>query len=219
MRKTINNVRTELESIVNSHYQLNGFYYGDIATSLNSLDGKVYPAIYCNITAGSMDDFYTNLTIDLYACDKVEDDNRELFDVESDTIQYLRDLYEVIKNSQRWKSFSKVSSPTTVTRKYEDRLQDLTTGWGFSISVGIKSDSGVCGLPIDGYPSGGETCSPVTVLLNGEFYASVPSGGTIDIPCGDIQYFDLELGEIIMRDDLEVGDTVTIGGILMRNVV
>lgn len=180
MKKTINQLRAELESLINSHLFFNGFYYGDIATSLNKQD-SIYPAMYCNIVAGSFDEYYTYFNIDLFSCDKVVDNTKELFEVESDTVQNLRDIYEVIKKSERWNSFSKISAPTIATRKYQDRLQDNTTGWGMTINVGVNTVTGVCDLPIDGYPSGGDTCAPVTVLLNGEFYESVPSGGTVDV--------------------------------------
>ena len=103
-----------------------------------------------NVNNASITERLVTLTVELMVMDKVFNDKSNQFEVESDTLQIIGDLYSVINYSIRWNDFSKVSQASSA-RKFVSKGEDIVTGWAQSIQLEITRENGICDLPIKDY--------------------------------------------------------------------
>jgi hypothetical protein len=178
MRKSINQIRTELSEIQQAHAQVNSFFWGDFLraykenTELNyPLMGAFYP------TAGFLNN-QTTLQLTVFVCDKMYKDWSNLNDVESDTLQICRDIFQTINSSTRWQRIGRVQS-CSVT-KFIERGGDEVAGHTMTFQILLRDNSGVCGLPMFDYDFDqvtGVGCAPVQIYKNGILIDTIEAGG------------------------------------------
>lgn len=185
MKTTINQLVQELKEIQSKHLQLNDFFWGDFgkAASRNDLD---YPLMCCYYPNGSMLDNLTPINLIIVIADKIDKANNDsndnpaqgnLTEVESDTLQVIRDVYNIINKSRRWQRLVRINSATV--NKFIERGQDETAGHFINMSLYIKDSSSVCDIPIEGYDfEETRTEETVDIYIDGVLITTVNCGGS-----------------------------------------
>jgi len=198
MKTTINQLVQELKDIQDSHLQLNDFFWGDFGKASSRNDLR-YPLMCCYYPNGSVLNNLTPINLIVVIADKIDKANNEtgenptqgnLTEVESDTLQVTRDIYNVINKSRRWQQLARVNSVTF--NKFIERGKDETAGHYMTISLYIKDTTSICNLPMEGYdfdqpiPTPAD-CDPATVENSDVSYSvQVSSGGSLTLPDEDL---------------------------------
>ena len=181
MIKSVNQIRLELAEIQANHKQLNSFFWGDFlrAYKENRLNYPLMGAFYPTSTLLRNQ---TQLQLRIYIADKLYKDWSNLNDIESDTLQTCRDIYNTMNNSARWQTIGRVQS-CSVT-KFINRGGDEVAGHEMTMNFLIRDRDGVCGLPMGSYDFDqvtGSLCSPVQIYEDGILIDTVPSGGIYNV--------------------------------------
>jgi hypothetical protein len=196
---TLNRLIEEFSVMSSDHEMLESFFYGDFNKIISSNKIK-HTALLMNTSDGVLDENFISFRLELACMDKVFNDQSNLNDVESDTIQILQDIFSVISYSNRWQSFSKVQSSATV-RKFISKGEDMVTGWSMTLNLQVKRKNGICSVPLEGYNFEGSYtsyCAGVRIFEDGILVEVVPSGGrydytssggSIDVYVNDILFF------------------------------
>lgn len=210
MIKSVNQIRLELAEIQSSHLQLNSFFWGDFlrAYKENRLNYPLMGAFYPTSTLLRNQ---TQLQLRIYIADKLYKDWSNLNDIESDTLQTCRDVFNIMNNSTRWQTIGRVQS-CSVT-KFINRGGDEVAGHEMTMNFLIRDRDGVCGLPLDGYDFDqitGALCSPVQIFENGLLVATIPSGGTYSYSKEDSTYSITDTdNNVLYTGSISSGGTLT----------
>ena len=220
MLNSVNQIRVELQEIASAHLQINDYFWGDFLRAYKENTELNYPLMGCFYPSASLLNNQTQLALTVYICDRVYKDYSNLNDVESDTLQICRDIYQVINGSQRWRRLGRVTSASAT--KFIERGGDEVAGHTLTINFLLRDQSGICDLPMEGYDfdqnvSPAPACEPVeytitdtelTVLYSGE----VASGGTLNQVISDsIAYLEDTAGNPISTTNIlaEGSETIT----------
>ena len=203
MKKSINQLKIELKEIAEAHLQVNSFYWGDIIDATHQTAIQ-YPLMNCYYPNGSFNFNTSVVQIVIEVGDKLYKDSSNLNDVESDTLQMIRDVYQIINKSVRWKTFGKVQNATY--NKFKWSTADEIAGHRLTVNFALRDSSGVCDLPLVGYdydgdgdvPAGG--CPSVTVINSDMSF-------DVDVTAGDI----LQLADITYDIKNSEGTTIVSG--------
>lgn len=181
MKKSINQLRVELAQIQQSHLQLNDFFWGDFLRSYKENELE-YPMMGAFYPSGSLLLRQTQIQLTIWVCDKIYEDWSNLNEVESDTLQICRDIFNVINNSHRWQLIGRVQS-CTVT-KFIERGGDCVAGHQMVFQFLLRDSESICGLPMTDYDFeqsvGAGGCAPVQIYKDGILIESVDPGGIFE---------------------------------------
>lgn len=178
MKISINQLRLELADIEQSHLQLNTFFWGDFPRAVNE-ENINYPLMASYFPSAGFLDNQTTLPITIVIADKIYDDYTNLNDVESDTIQICRDVFNIMNKSTRWQLLGRVESCSLT--KFIESNADVCAGYVMTINFTLRDSNSICDLPMSGYDFDqviGASCLPVQVYRNGVLVDTVASGGT-----------------------------------------
>jgi len=181
MLKSVNQIRLELSQIQQAHLQLNSFFWGDFLRAYKENTELNYPLMGGFYPNANLLNNQTQLQLTIFVCDKMYKDWSNLNDVESDTLQICRDVYNVINSSTRWQRIGRVQSCSV--SKFIERGGDEVAGHTMTFQLLLRDKSGVCDLPMPGYDFDqviGIDCSPVQVFKDGILVATIPSGGVYE---------------------------------------
>jgi hypothetical protein len=130
--------------------QIQSYYFGEEldVQEANSLKNC---SLFANATTGSINDSFVTINLTLAVVDKVSTDKSNLIDVESDTLQIINDIYQVIIYSNRWQKWNVVDNNGSSITKLYDYTDSILAGWTIDISLKIKINKGICDLPFIGY--------------------------------------------------------------------
>lgn len=220
MNKSINQIRVELSKIVTGdnpvtnvktgHLQLYSYFWGDFlrAYKEQTLNYPVMGAFYPN---GSLLRNQTQIQLTIYIADKLYKDWSNLNDIESDTLQICRDVFNVINHSTRWNKIGRVQSCSV--NKFIQKGGDEVAGHEMVLQFLIRDSESICGLPIIDYDFDqitGDGCSPVQIYENGVLVATVESGGIYEYSHGNAHYvITNSIGGILYSGDIAENDTLT----------
>lgn len=184
MLNSVNQIRVELQEIASAHLQINDFFWGDFLRAYKENTELNYPLMGCFYPSASLLNNQTQLALTIYICDRVYKDYSNLNDVESDTLQICRDIYQVINGSQRWRRLGRVTSASAT--KFIERGGDEVAGHTLTINFLLRDQSGICDLPMEGYDfdqnvSPAPTCEPVEYTITDTAENVLYSG---EVPCG-----------------------------------
>lgn len=181
MKKSINQLRVELAQIQQSHLQLNDFFWGDFLRSYKE-NGLNYPMMGAFYPSGSLLLRQTQIQLTIWVCDKIYEDWSNLNEVESDTLQICRDIFNTINHSTRWNLIGKVQS-CTVT-KFIERGGDCVAGHQMVFQFLLRDSESICGLPMPDYDFeqsvGAGGCAPVQIYKDGVLVATLDPGSIYD---------------------------------------
>jgi hypothetical protein len=219
MLNSVNQIRVELQEIASAHLQINDFFWGDFLRAYKENTELNYPLMGCFYPSASLLNNQTQLALTIYICDRVYKDYSNLNDVESDTLQVCRDIYQVINGSQRWRRLGRVTSASAT--KFIERGGDEVAGHTLTINFLLRDQSGICDLPMEGYDfeqnvSPAPTCEPVEYTitdseLNVLYSGEVASGGEINQVISDsIAYLEDSEGTPISTTNILAQGSATI---------
>jgi hypothetical protein len=188
MKKTINQLRVELNEIATKHGQINSFAWKDFLRAYTEEELN-YPLMCAYYPSGSLSLNQTEISLTVIIADKIYKDwEINLNEVESDTLQICRDVFNIINQSDRWQRIGRVTSCSV--SKFIERGGDEVAGHTMTINFLIRDNSGVCDIPIFDYDFDQEIsvgCSPVNVFNSDSSYTQeVASGDSLELP--DITY-------------------------------
>lgn len=158
MLNSVNQIRVELQEIASAHLQINDFFWGDFLRAYKENTELNYVLMGCFYPTATLLNNQTQLTLTIYICDRVYKDYSNLNDVESDTLQICRDVYNVINSSFRWKRIGRVQGATC--QKFIERGGDEVAGHTLTIQFLLRDKSGICELPMQGYDFDQPAVSP-----------------------------------------------------------
>ena len=182
MITSINQLSAELKAIQDSHYQLNSYYFGEFNLALQNRELE-YPLLVCDYNNGSINVSNTSVQLFIIVADKVYKDNSNLIETKSDTLQICRDIFNIMKKSQRWQVLGRVTQGNVTS--FVERGKDEVAGHVMNVTIELRDSNGICELPMNGYDFGGSGvvgCDPVLIVnSNGTFSVSVASGTTYEL--------------------------------------
>ena len=182
MITSINQLSAELKAIQDSHYQLNSYYFGEFNLALQNRELE-YPLLVCDYNNGSINISNTSVQLFIIVADKVYKDNSNLIETKSDTLQICRDIFNIMKKSQRWQVLGRVTQGNVTS--FVERGKDEVAGHVMNVTIELRDSNGICELPMNGYDFGGSGvvgCDPVLIVnSNGTFSVSVASGSTYEL--------------------------------------
>ena len=188
MKKSINEIRLELKAIADAHLQVNDYAWKDFLRAYTENDLN-YPLMCAYYPSGNIYMNQTQIQLNIVICDRIEKDwNKNLNEVESDTLQICRDIFNVLNESSRWQRIGRVSN--CVVNKFVERSGDEVAGHTMQIDFLIRDNSGVCDLPMEDYnfdQAISQGCPSVDIFNSDLSYtAEVASGDSLELP--DIDY-------------------------------
>ena len=178
MKISVNQLRLELADIEQSHLQLNTFFWGDFPRAVNE-ENINYPLMASYFPNAGFLDNQTTLPITIVIADKIYDDYTNLNDVESDTLQICRDVFNIMNKSTRWQKIGRVESCSLT--KFIESNADVCAGYVMTVNFTLRDSNSICDLPMSGYDFDqviGASCLPVQIYRNGVLVDTVASGGT-----------------------------------------
>jgi len=207
MKKSPNQIRVELKEIAAAHLQVNSFHWGDLQDATSK--EVIYPLMNCYYPNGTLNNNRTSLQLVIEVYDLLYKDGSNLNDVESDTLQVIRDIYQVVNKSTRWKKIGKVSNSTVTKHKWG--TADVVAGHSITINFDLRDVSGVCDLPIQDYdfdqqvPAG--ACPQVRVINTDLSYdQSVPAGDVLELQDNGYDITNSEGNTIISGSEVAQND-------------
>lgn len=178
MKISINQLRLELADILEGHLQMNTFFWGDFPRAVNE-ENINYPLMASYYPSAGLLDNQTSLPITIVIADKIYEDYTNLNDVESDTLQYCRDVFNIMNKSTRWQKLGRVESCSLT--KFIEGNADVCAGHIMTVNFTLRDSNSICDLPMSGYDFDqviGASCLPVQIYRNGILVDTVESGGT-----------------------------------------
>ena len=189
MIKTLNQLRQELQIFADAHLQINEFYFGNFNQIYNEkiIRHTFLIADTQNIAPNRVrgGGSYTDITFIISACDQVFPDQSNWMDVKSDMFQVIMDCRNIFE-SPRWKAFSSVQGSPTVTY-FEQKGSDRVNGWVMNVTLRIPDLRDLCAIPLVDYDLDSQLeslCAGVTIIEDGNYSQTVPSGGTFSYSTG-----------------------------------
>ena len=199
MIKSPNQIRLELAEIASDHLQINSFFWGDFlrAYKENELNYPLMGAFYPN---GAFLKNQTQIQLTIYVADKLYDSWSNLNEVESDTLQTCRDVFQIINSSARWQAIGRVQS-CNVT-KFIDNGGDGVAGHQMVFQFLLRDRDGICNIPIEGYDFdqlAGSVCyAAIVENTDASYQTTVASGATLVLPDTTMNiYYDNVLTDTI----------------------
>lgn len=177
MKLSVNQLRLELADIQSSHLMLHTFFWGDFARAVNE-ETINYPLMASYYPSASILDNQTSIPITIVLADKIYSDYSNLNDVESDTLQYCRHIFNIMNKSKRWQLLGRVES-CSVTKFIESQA-DICAGHIMTVNFMLRDSNSICDLPMSGYDFDqviGSSCLPVQIYRNGVLVDTIESGG------------------------------------------
>lgn len=184
MITSVNKLSAELKAIQEAHYQLNSYYFGDFNLALQNRELN-YPLMCCDYNNANLNISNTTIQMFVIIADKVYKDNVNLIETKSDTLQICRDIFNVIKKSNRWQKIGRITSSSVTS--FVERGKDELAGHVLNFSIELRDANGICELPLNGYNFETEInnvyCEPSLVVnSNSTYVQQINSGESLVLP-------------------------------------
>ena len=146
---TLKQTISRLQTLAESHRQINHFFIGGFDEFLDDED-VTYPALFCELKPDStisLTNRVANFNFTFYFFDLMDTANRSLanvWDVTSDMASVAQDYIALLKD-QNYTDWEVGDDYNMTIRDYE--LQDLTCGVSVDVTIGIRFDANRCQVP------------------------------------------------------------------------
>jgi hypothetical protein len=147
---TLKQILTRLQTLAESHKQINTFFIGGFDEFMDSPD-VTYPAIFCEVDKNhsvGMDVQMTVLHFNLYffdLMDTAQNSQANEYEVKSDMLEVAKDFYAMLKFTDYqfdWEIGD--NCPITIS---DYQLNDLCAGVSLAVEIGIPYDANRCQVP------------------------------------------------------------------------
>ena len=149
----------EVKTLSLAHDQVRSFRYGlflDVITE-SAID---YTLVHLYVRQAPKSNDSKTFILELAVMDRVDEGNKNLVDVESNTLQIWQDIYDAIQYSPRWQDVGVIDT-NVIAQKFLHKGKDRVTGWGADIPLEIYGGAGYCESPFFGYDFN-DTSTPST---------------------------------------------------------
>jgi len=185
MLNSVNKIRDQFQELFEAHEQLNSFYWGRFVDAYNG-NALTHPSMVVTVQNATMSNLTTELTVTIFISDLVRDGRENYDDVQSDTAQILKDVYNVMR-SKRWRSFITLGDNRPSAQWFEYKENESVFGWFADFTFSIQDPTDLCSIPLDSSydleMDLSPACAPVTILnADGSVNTTVASGGSYTIP-------------------------------------
>ena len=142
---TLNQVLNLIETIANSHAQVNYYSFGEDA-EISASEQERYPLVWSDVRDSNIDSNSLYLTIELKVLDIVKTDNTNEKDVLSDTLSIAQDIYSILTSYQYQDYFIlELNTPLIPIR---EAMPDIVNGWTMTLSFQLMQDRNRCQVPL-----------------------------------------------------------------------
>ena len=191
MNKTYNIIIDRIKAFADGHLLIASFSHGE--TDVKDLDKfPSYPHLHVvpeSFTAAPGGKQY-NIRFLLFDTPRaIEDKSDYQKEVISDLSQILEDFVAEVKNGQTL--FGSDADLVSIDLNYTitpfmKSFENSVTGVDCTFGIIVRFAYSACNIPAEWAPSGSALCPNVTVNVDGDFFASVPAGGSINVECGNL---------------------------------
>ncbi len=141
---TLNQIINQLQSVQQSHAQLNGFGFGEVFEL--STQQENYPLMWANVLTSNISEKTLTLNFGIMILDIVSDDSRNERDTMSDTLSISQDVIAMLENPTNDDSFL-VGDSVTLEPLFE-AFPDKVNGWLMTLSFELPFEANRCQVPI-----------------------------------------------------------------------
>ena len=150
MKATINQINKELKELAKAHVQINGYFFGDFLDIYESKQVD-QTSLLANINTAPIDDHFITLNIEMIVADRVNDGKENAIDIESDALQIINDIFQVMKHSERWQNLGRIDG-NLQANKFTERGGTVLNGWFATIPFRVKKNKqGICDTAFQNY--------------------------------------------------------------------
>ncbi len=150
MHTTLRQLDKAFSEIAASHQQLADYFWGDWADSFEGRAQK-YACMVVNVPPPfTFERTTTVIPINIIIADQVAQDQSNLKDVESDTLQILHDVYQIVRSSPNWNAIGVIKAMSGAI-KFKDSTPDQVAGWQMTLQLKMIDARGLCDLPFNNY--------------------------------------------------------------------
>ena len=150
MKATLKKIDQEFKAIAEAHLQVHSYFFGEFF-EVYSQHQPEYCSLLVNVNNAIIQQKFVTLQIEILVTDKTFDGIENSIDVESDTLQILDDIVNIMNYSDRWQKFGIVDAQSTA-RKVVEKGGDTVNGWYLTMNFKIfKDEQGFCDLPLENY--------------------------------------------------------------------
>ena len=142
---TLNQVLNLIESISNSHAQVNFYNFGE-DSEISASEQERYPLVWCDVKDSNIDINTLQLIIELKVLDIVKTDNNNEKDVLSDTLSIAQDIYALLTSYAYQDYF--ILDTTTPLIPIREAMPDILNGWKLTLSFQLMQDRNRCQVPL-----------------------------------------------------------------------
>jgi hypothetical protein len=142
---TLNQVLNLIETIANSHAQVNYYSFGEDA-EISASEQERYPLVWSDVKDSNIDSNTLSLTIELKVLDIVKTDNTNEKDVLSDTLSIAQDIYSIL-TSYAYQDYFILQTATPLI-PIREAMPDIVNGWTMTLSFQLMQDRNRCQVPL-----------------------------------------------------------------------
>ena len=142
---TYNQVIDTFRDLSTRHKQINTFFSGEEYDFQSA--SNIYPALLLSPDVSSVSQGSIMLKFNMYVIDILNRDRLNNDDIKSDTLQIGLDIISVLYDNSTVYGFT-IEDETSITPLNEE-MDDIISGWVFSINVQIQYAMSDCYLPIN----------------------------------------------------------------------
>jgi hypothetical protein len=141
---TLNQIINQLESVQQSHAQLNGFGFGEVFDL--STQQENYPLMWANVLTSNISEKTLTLNFGIMILDIVSDNSRNERDTFSDTLSISQDVIAMLENPINDDSFL-VGDSVTLEPLFEV-FPDKVNGWLMTVAFELPFEANRCQVPL-----------------------------------------------------------------------
>jgi hypothetical protein len=141
---TLNQIINQLQSVQESHAQLNGFGFGEVFEL--STQQENYPLMWANVLTSNISEKTLTLNFGIMILDIVSDDSRNERDTLSDTLSISQDVIALLENPLNDDSFL-VGDSVTLEPLFEV-FPDKVNGWLMTVAFELPFEANRCQVPL-----------------------------------------------------------------------
>jgi len=210
---TFNNIITALENFANNHFFIKAFGHGNIE-EIDMDKYTQFPLLHVIYTGSSYDDGTKTYSFEIYIVDNPSDKIDKISyqrEVISDSEQCAEDLLADLTNGGNIFAFWDYELTNATITPLEEETKNVLSGVVLDISIQVPYQYDSCNAPLTGVTPT-DSCADVDVSVNGDAYASVASGGFLDVlvryvngtPVGTIVGNVVEIPNPIVCADVDI---------------
>ena len=141
---TLNQIINQLQSVQESHAQLNGFGFGEVFEL--STQQENYPLMWANVLTSNISEKTLTLNFGIMILDIVSDDSRNERDTLSDTLSISQDVIALLENPLNDDNFL-VGDSVTLEPLFEV-FPDKVNGWLMTLAFELPFEANRCQVPL-----------------------------------------------------------------------